>query len=224
MGTIADKKNKLLQTKSDIRQAIIGKGVPVDNSDTFASYAAKIGAIQGGGADIGFPDKTSFGGSKWTEIPQAVKDYVNTQVDWERQFISCVNLVEVSGITARPTALSYAFSGYTSLRSIIGLDLADTPGSHVLNQTFGNQYNPLNNLTALALLNFGKPSAFGSVEFKGVPNWDRDSMYATFASNSFDRAAAGLSKCVVSLSGSALARLSESDIAEITAKGFTLST
>lgn len=44
----ADKLNKLLQTKQDIKQAIINKGVAVADTDTFASYATKIGEITTG--------------------------------------------------------------------------------------------------------------------------------------------------------------------------------
>lgn len=49
MGTIADKLQKLLSTKEAIKQAIIQKGVSVDDSDTFFSYADRISEIQGGG-------------------------------------------------------------------------------------------------------------------------------------------------------------------------------
>lgn len=46
MGTVADKLSKLLSTKADIRAAITEKGQAVADSDTFASYADKIRAIE----------------------------------------------------------------------------------------------------------------------------------------------------------------------------------
>ena len=49
MGTITDKLNKLAETKSAIKTAIVNKGVAVSDSDTFASYANKITSIEGGG-------------------------------------------------------------------------------------------------------------------------------------------------------------------------------
>lgn len=49
MGTTADKLNKVLSTKADIKSAIIEKGVAVSDSDTFASYGAKIRSIKSGG-------------------------------------------------------------------------------------------------------------------------------------------------------------------------------
>lgn len=48
MGTVVDKLNYLNDTKSEIRQAIIDKGVTVEDSDTFRDYADKIRAIQTG--------------------------------------------------------------------------------------------------------------------------------------------------------------------------------
>ena len=48
MGTTADKLNKVLSTKADIKSAIIEKGVAVSDSDTFASYGDKIRNIKSG--------------------------------------------------------------------------------------------------------------------------------------------------------------------------------
>ena len=69
MGTITDKLNKLAETKSAIKTAIVNKGVAVSDSDTFASYASKIASISGaedtyGFSDIGFsavPDRITNG-------------------------------------------------------------------------------------------------------------------------------------------------------------------
>lgn len=58
MGTVADKLNKVLSTKADIKSAIIEKGVEVLDSDTFASYGDKIRSIKGdsGGDTVeGYP-------------------------------------------------------------------------------------------------------------------------------------------------------------------------
>ena len=46
MGTTADKLNRLIGTKQAIREAIVSKGVSVSDTDTFRSYADKIGQIQ----------------------------------------------------------------------------------------------------------------------------------------------------------------------------------
>lgn len=49
MGTITDKLNKLAETKSAIKTAIVNKGITVTDTDTFASYADKISSITSGG-------------------------------------------------------------------------------------------------------------------------------------------------------------------------------
>lgn len=52
MGTINEKLNYLLQTKENIKQAIKEKGVEITDSDSFRSYAEKIGNIKAGGDEI----------------------------------------------------------------------------------------------------------------------------------------------------------------------------
>lgn len=51
MGTTTDKLNHLIATKEAIKKAIVAKGVSVANTDTFRSYADKIGEIQSGGGE-----------------------------------------------------------------------------------------------------------------------------------------------------------------------------
>lgn len=46
--SIANKLNKLAETKSAIKTAIVNKGVSISDTDTFASYADKIASIEGG--------------------------------------------------------------------------------------------------------------------------------------------------------------------------------
>lgn len=45
MGTTADKLNKILETKNNIKQAIINKGVAVSDTDSFSLYPEKINQI-----------------------------------------------------------------------------------------------------------------------------------------------------------------------------------
>ena len=50
MGTLVEKINYLKETKTAIKNAITAKGVSVSDTDTFRSYAGKIGEIQSGGS------------------------------------------------------------------------------------------------------------------------------------------------------------------------------
>lgn len=51
MGTVVEKIEYIAGTKDAIKKAIEGKGVSVDDADTFRSYADKIAEI-GGGSDM----------------------------------------------------------------------------------------------------------------------------------------------------------------------------
>ena len=53
MGTIAEKLTYLNETKNAIKEAIVNKGVSVNDSDTFRSYADKISSIEAGGGTGG---------------------------------------------------------------------------------------------------------------------------------------------------------------------------
>lgn len=53
MGTIAEKLTYLNETKNAIKEAIVNKGVSVNDSDTFRSYADKISSIEAGGGTSG---------------------------------------------------------------------------------------------------------------------------------------------------------------------------
>ena len=52
MGTINEKLNYLLQTKENIKQSIKEKGVEITDSDSFRSYAEKIGTIKVGEENV----------------------------------------------------------------------------------------------------------------------------------------------------------------------------
>ena len=57
----ADKLNRLLEVKANIRQAIVDKGVEVAEDTVFADYATKISAIEVGGTDEFLAMRTNNG-------------------------------------------------------------------------------------------------------------------------------------------------------------------
>ena len=71
MGTIAEKLTYLNSTKQAIKQAIIDKGVPVEDTDTFRSYATKIADISSGGGEE--PPQWSWP-SGWPDILSIVEN------------------------------------------------------------------------------------------------------------------------------------------------------
>ena len=70
MGTIVDKLNKLLSTKNAIKASIIAKGQTISDTDTFASYPAKIDAIETG---VDTSDATAIA----SDIASGATAYVN---------------------------------------------------------------------------------------------------------------------------------------------------
>lgn len=105
MATVAEQLQQLNDTKSAIKTAISNRGVAVADTDTFRSYADKIGEIQGGG---GAP-ATKFGVSI---------DNILGDVDANGNYIEPSEPVEASlaGIKNVPAqAFVYKFSGIRRL-------------------------------------------------------------------------------------------------------------
>lgn len=67
MGTSADKLNKLIQTKADIKNAIIEKGGVVNDSTPFGDYAQAIRDIEGGGG--GGTPTLKLNWNHWSDPP-----------------------------------------------------------------------------------------------------------------------------------------------------------
>jgi surface protein len=129
MGTTADKLNKLLETKAAIKNAIIAKGIEVADSDTFASYPAKIEAIEvGGGSDEFLAIRTNNG----TDMSHLFYNYQGTNLDissWntdnvtdmEYMFYNCCNLksLDLSNFnTNNVTNIESMFVGCTNLERL----------------------------------------------------------------------------------------------------------
>ena len=100
MGTIEQKVDYLKETKQAIRTAIEEKGVSVADTDTFRSYASKIGTISGGG-----------GGTKWY-----VGDFYSGQIYEGNNGDLFLN----TGQTDRGLVLQFQDGGWNPVGSILG--------------------------------------------------------------------------------------------------------
>ena len=94
-NTIADKLTYLSGTKDAIKQAIIGKGVEVSDTDTFRSYADKISSIQTGGGTTNIPDGTRFAYSTFTTVSDSIIPYLEQQTSMDCMFAYCQALKTV---------------------------------------------------------------------------------------------------------------------------------
>lgn len=138
-------------------------------------------------------------------------------------FANCKSLQKVKLInTENCTYWFAAFSNCLSLQRIEGIDL-----SSATRLDMGHNYNY--NLQYIEIKNLGKSSAtnfpFGSGCF---PVWgvgseeNRQSLVDSLLTYSYDRAANGLPTATIQLSSTTKALLTEEEIAQITAKGFTI--
>lgn len=91
MATIAENLTLLESTKANIKQAIVNKGVSVSDTDTFASYADKIGQISGGSSAAAL----DFGTINYAYAPTVLKNGLDDSVaylnNWTGNFFKMQN-------------------------------------------------------------------------------------------------------------------------------------
>ena len=168
---IVNKINKLLQTKTAIRQAIIGKGVEVPEDTVFADYPSKINAIESGsGGDnsqyeywwnVITANNTNYGylfsGSKLTSLDLSNLD-VSSVEDMNNMFYNCRNITSINFgdnfDTSNVTNMQYMFYGCNKLTTL-DLNNLDTQNVKDMQYMFYYCYN----LTSIDLSNFDTSNA-----------------------------------------------------------------
>lgn len=261
MATITDKLELLQQTKADIKQAIINKGVEVSDADNFPSYADKINAISSGGSDdiINLTDNltitgdiTNFDFSKvrinrlnstnlMNKIVITSDEYILNLTDLDvsslpeiENLINDVQIVgsasefyiDVTGWNISNSPVLYNIITATRCTKGIGFETLDI-------RNCIDVYNPINGWSdCLTLKNLGYNSSLKRGHFLYSIYWGveshynvagaRQSLIDTLITYSFDRATAGYSVCPITLSSNTKSVLTEEEIAQITAKGFTI--
>lgn len=99
---IADKLTYLNETKQAIKQAIIDKGVEVTDTDTFRSYADKVGEISGGS-----------GGSDILGVPYTIENGVVSLTTDEFEYVLPSNITDLPR-----NALYYRFGDVGKTRTL----------------------------------------------------------------------------------------------------------
>lgn len=82
-NTIQDKLAYLEDTKEQIKQAIVAKGVSVSDSDTFRSYADKIGSIETGGGTGDCSVSACFDDVGYTFVPVYIQEGLETAAQFK---------------------------------------------------------------------------------------------------------------------------------------------
>lgn len=159
MGTISDKLTYLANTKTAIKNAIVAKGVAVEDNATFRSYADKIATIQGGGggetAKIDVAN-ISFAYSTFTEFDPTPFDFAN-KTDCDYMFYLCRNLTTVGLFnTSKIRYMSDMFSSCSSLQTIPLFDTINVTNMY-------NMFSSCSKLQNVPLLNTSKVTNMGGM-------------------------------------------------------------
>ena len=153
-----------------------------------------------------------------TAIPQLDTSNVT---DMSKMFNSCTALTTIPQLdTSNVTNMQQMFSGCSLLTAIPQLDT-----SNVTNMA--NIFINCTKLTFILIKNIGK-STLATFDFSGASNWgtgsdeNRQSLIDSLITYSYDRATNGMASATIKLSTNTKALLTEGEIAQITAKGFTI--
>lgn len=158
------------------------------------------------------------GCSSLTTIPQLDTSNVT---DMTNMFNGCTALTAIPQLdTSSVTKMGNMFNGCSALTTISQLDT-----SNVTNMSY--MFNGCNKLTFALIKNIGK-STLATFDFSGASNWgtdgdeNRQSLIDSLITYSYDRATNGMASATIKLSTNTKALLTEDEIAQITAKGFTI--
>lgn len=116
-----------------------------------------------------------------------------------------------------------AFVNCSNLRKL-SLDMSAVKG---VSSAYGSIFSNCSNLVFIAITNLGK-SSLATYDFSGASAWgiggeeNRQSLIDSLITYSYDRASNGMSTATINLSANTKALLTEEEIAQITAKGFSL--
>lgn len=123
MGTIEQKLNKLLQTKTAIKNAIMEQGVEVSDTDTFASYAEKILAIVTVPLVYGVPVLSSNN----IELNEGSSGFFTISLDAQPTKNQVVNINTISSnITLSTNTLTFTPSNYNIAQTVTITSLEDS--------------------------------------------------------------------------------------------------
>lgn len=148
-------------------------------------------------------------------------------------FTKCQNLtsLDLSGWnTSNVTDMGLIFQDCKKLQSVNGsINVQSIKGT--INNSYFVGYGSNSSLRKITLFNIGYNSNNTSCDFAYIQNWGvnsdevldaRQSLIDSLLTNSFDRATAGYSTCTIKLHANSKATLTEEEIAQITAKGYTI--
>lgn len=153
-----------------------------------------------------------------TAIPQLDTSNVKQM---NSMFSSCTALTTIPLLdTSSATGMAYMFGGCSSLTTIPQLDMGEVT-------KMSNMFKSCSKLVFAIIKNIGK-SSLATFDFSGATNWgtggdeNRQSLIDSLITYSYDRASNGMDTATITLSANTKALLTEEEIAQIAAKGYTI--
>ena len=153
--------------------------------------------------------------------------------NFNKMFYDCNSLTSIPQLdTSNGTDLNDMFYGCPELIKISSLSLKSL--NTTISHAYFTDYDIMSNLRYVLLKDFGTGSNCTSAGFGYWRVWGiedetvelsagaRQSLIDTLITYSYDRATAGYSTCTVNLYADTKALLTEDEIAQMTAKGYTL--
>lgn len=165
-----------------------------------------------------------FSGCSFTETPELNLDSVK---DLQDLFYGDNFLITIGTLnTPKVTSINYMFYGCSNLEKITSFDVRAVTYNNYL-----TGFSSVKTLKYMLLKNLGQSTVTGWA-LDSFPNWGvnddkypdaKQSLLDSLITYSYDRASAGLDACRIVLSATTKEQLTEDEIAQITAKGFTIS-
>lgn len=174
-NTIYDKLEYLEDTKEQIKQAIVAKGVSVSESDTFRSYADKIGSIETGGGGTGDCSVSAcFDDVGYTFVPVYIQEGLETAAQFKAAWNSENTAIDMTGYEDSTVFFpKIDTSNVTTLKNAF----ADTSILVFPNNDFPALNNGNNDVFTVT---FRDASRLVSVDFGVIPNgtYELDSTFS----------------------------------------------
>lgn len=157
--SITNKLTYLEDTKTQIKEAIKAKGVEVSDTDTFRSYASKIGDIQtGGGSDCNV--STCWDSLGYTDVPQYMVDGIAYGAQIKDTWDASIDMIHYN------SDLNLIYFPQVDVSNLVRLNSMFTGCVHL-------QYVPSLNITSKSVqMGYMFRSCTSLIAIKDIKNWD----------------------------------------------------
>ena len=103
------------------------------------------------------------------------------------------------------------------------VEYIDLSKARSVSAMLGNKYAKSNKLTNVTLDNMGMADVLREIDFSGVPNITKESLWDCIYTRSFDRASSGYDPMNIILDAASKALMTTEEVSMVEAKGYVIS-